>query len=177
MKARIRAIPTVYGIGCAGLQCGGGLGQDLGEEDQSYNTTPDNSILAPTYSVGDTTDMTGLTTSTGDVCTNASCTSTTTPSIWNTISTTNGTTSTPTTSLTSAIASISSAFTNIFKAIQPLPAGCTQVAGPYGTSTQCVNATTTQSLLSLSSLGSSNTLLLIGGVALVGVFLLMGAKK
>src|ERR1700690_3884091 len=42
-------------------------------------------------------------------------------------------TSTNTTQSTNAITAIANAFSSIFKTIQPLPAGCTQVAGPYGT--------------------------------------------
>lgn len=42
------------------------------------------------------------------------------------------------TSPASVIASISQSFANIFKTMQPLPAGCTQVSGPYGLSTQCL---------------------------------------
>ena len=87
---------------------------------------------------------------------------------------TGSTTSNP----SSIINTIASDFANIFKAIQPLPAGCTQVAGPYGTSTQCVGAgqASTLSLNSVaSSLGtSSSTLLLMGGAVLV--FMMMSKK-
>ena len=88
-----------------------------------------------------------------------------------------GSSSSNATNPTTWITSLSSAFSNIFKAVQPLPAGCTQVAGPYGVSTQCL-ATGQASTLSLnsvaSSLGSSSSLLLIGGA--VVVFMLMSKK-
>jgi hypothetical protein len=80
------------------------------------------------------------------------------------------------TNVAGAIASISSAFANIFKTIQPVPSGCTQVAGPYGTSVQCLSSGQ-QSSMSLSnlssSLGSSSGILLIGGA----VLLVMMMKK
>jgi hypothetical protein len=71
---------------------------------------------------------------------------------------------------TSIVASISSAFANIFKTVQPLPQGCTQVAGPYGVSTQCSpNASTLNLTSGLTSLTSGGMLpiLLIGGVVLL----------
>ena len=70
------------------------------------------------------------------------------------------------------MSSISSSFSNIFKAIQPVPQGCTQVSGPYGVSTQCL-APGQASTLSLSSaasslgLSSSTLLLLVGGVVVI----------
>jgi hypothetical protein len=82
-----------------------------------------------------------------------------------------GTPVTAPTNVASIVSSISNAFSSIFKTIQPLPAGCTQVAGPYGVSTQCVGSGTTTSPLSLSMLGSSSSLLLIGGAVLVVVLI------
>ena len=76
-----------------------------------------------------------------------------------------------------SISAIANAFSSIFKTIQPLPAGCTQVAGPYGVSTQCVGSGTSTSPLSLSTLGvsgSSGSLLLIGGAVLLVVMLSKG---
>ena len=74
----------------------------------------------------------------------------------------------------SIITNIASAFSNIFKTIQPLPAGCTVVAGPYGQSTSCSGTGTNplgSSLLGGSLLGgtstSSSTMLLIGGAVLL----------
>ena len=70
-----------------------------------------------------------------------------------------------------AVTGIASAFTSVFRAIQPLPSGCIQVAGPYGMSTQCGNSASQPTLgisSSLSSLGmSGSTLLLIGGAVVV----------
>ena len=77
-----------------------------------------------------------------------------------------------TTSVTpSLVAGIASAFSSIFKTIQPLPAGCTVVAGPYGQSTSCSGTGTnplslSSSLSSLTS-GGNSSLLLIGGAVLL----------
>jgi hypothetical protein len=76
----------------------------------------------------------------------------------------------------SVITSIANTFSSIFKTIQPLPAGCTVVAGPYGQSTACSGTGTNPLSLtsSLSSLtGSSSTMLLLGGA----VLLIMLMKK
>ena len=69
-----------------------------------------------------------------------------------------------------SVGSIANAFSSIFKSVAgPLPAGCIQVAGPYGMSTQCGGSN--QPSLSMSSLssslGSNSSLLLIGGAVLV----------
>ena len=79
---------------------------------------------------------------------------------------------------TKILGSVTSSFTNIFKAIQPVPEGCQTVAGPYGTSVQCASTgqTLTSNLTSSSSsIGgiSLTTLLVIGG----GLLLLMKAGK
>ena len=75
----------------------------------------------------------------------------------------------------SIITSIAGAFSSIFKTIQPLPAGCTVVAGPYGQSTACSGTGTNPLSLtgSLSSMGGSSSLLLLGGA----VLLIMLMKK
>jgi|ERR1035441_11310 hypothetical protein len=87
-------------------------------------------------------------------------------------------TSTNTTPPLSAVAAIAAAFSSIFKTIQPLPAGCTVVAGPYGQSTQCSGTgnPTASAALSLTSALSSggSSLLLLGGAALL---IFMIAKK
>src|ERR1035437_4132146 len=73
----------------------------------------------------------------------------------------------------SIITNIASAFSNIFKTIQPLPAGCTVVAGPYGQSTSCSGTGTNRlgsSLLGGSLLGGTSTIspvVLIGGAVLL----------
>ena len=73
----------------------------------------------------------------------------------------------------SIITGIASAFSNIFKTIQPLPAGCTVVAGPYGQSTSCSGTGTNplgSSLLGGSLLGGTSTIspvVLIGGAVLL----------
>lgn len=71
--------------------------------------------------------------------------------------------------------SLANSFSSIFKTIQPLPSGCIQVAGPYGTSTQCGNQAS-QPILNMSgaasSLGmSSSTLLLLGGAVVVVIMM------
>ena len=75
--------------------------------------------------------------------------------------------------IASSVASLSSAFANIFKTIQPLPEGCTQVAGPYGVSTSCAGSGASNALsLSTLSSGGSSSLLLYGGLALI-VFMML----
>lgn len=90
-------------------------------------------------------------------------------------STTNGTTAfNPTTAL-NIMSGITNSFTNIFRAIQPLPAGCSQVAGRYGVSTQCSQQGSNElSLLNSGDTGGllSSPLVLIGG----GLLLLMVLK-
>jgi hypothetical protein len=54
-------------------------------------------------------------------------------------------------------------FSTIFRAVQPVPAGCTQVAGPYGTSTSCSQAGQQAPALNLSSGVSAYLPWLIGG--------------
>ena len=154
-------------IGLGGL--GGIVCDDMGCYDDGTGQ------VAPVPSGGTFTDYTTGTTyvNTGAYVGAGSYPTTITPTATNT---TNATTSGVSTA--SAISSIAAAFSNIFKTISPLPAGCTQVAGPYGTSTQCVGSqntpTSTLSLTSLtSSLGSSSGILLIGGV----VILIMMMKK
>jgi hypothetical protein len=169
MKARVFATPTING-----WKRYGGLGQDETSEDE-YNADAA-AVSFPTIIQSGYNDITDWLT--GETPTSDS---TIVPSEvlgQASTNTTNATSAPSTTNVAGAISSLSSAFTNIFKAIQPLPAGCTQVAGPYGTSTQCVNATTAQSALSLSSLtsGSGGTILLIGGVALLA-FMFMGRGK
>jgi hypothetical protein len=162
MKARVFATPTING-----WKRYGGLGQDPGDPaDISFPT-----VVSTNY--GDITDWLSSLTPTSDT--------TIVPSEilgQASTNTTNATSAPSTTNVAGAISSLSSAFTNIFKAIQPLPAGCTQVAGPYGTSTQCVNATTAESALNLSSLtsGGSGTILLIAGVGILA-FMFMGRGK
>ena|ERR1035437_4207572 len=78
-----------------------------------------------------------------------------------------------TTSVTpSLVAGIASAFSSIFKTIQPLPAGCTVVAGPYGQSTSCSGTGTNplgSSLIGGSLLGGTSVspVLLIGAAVLL----------
>jgi hypothetical protein len=74
---------------------------------------------------------------------------------------------------TTVVNSISNAFAKIFGAVQPLPAGCTQVAGPYGMSTQCAGSgTPTLSLSSFpTSLGGSS-IYIIGALAIGAILLL-----
>ena len=80
---------------------------------------------------------------------------------------------TSTTSVTpSLVAGIASAFSSIFKTIQPLPAGCTVVAGPYGQSTSCSGTGTNplgSSLIGGSLLGGTSVspVLLIGAAVLL----------
>jgi len=150
MRARISAIPTIYGIGCAGMGCGG-LGDDsvdvTGMTDQQAIDAADQWIAG---------------------FDSAQQTYTGTPT-----NTTNGTTTIPTASV---ISGLTNAFTSIFKAIQPLPSGCTQVAGPYGMSTQCTpSGSTALSLGSSLTSGGSSSLLLIGGAVLLAV--MMFSKK
>lgn len=93
---------------------------------------------------------------------------------WPTTNTTNGTTSTSdTVNVATAVSSLSNAFANIFKAIQPVPAGCTQVAGPYGVSVQCAGQGQSTLPLGLTSLtsGGSGSLLLIGGAVLIVILI------
>jgi hypothetical protein len=74
------------------------------------------------------------------------------------------------------IGAAGSAFTNIFKTIQPLPAGCISVAGPYGMSQQCGGNQPTLAIGGTtlgSSLGNISPMLLIGGA----VVLVMMMKK
>jgi len=154
-------IRTVYGIGCVGMGCGG-LGQDPLD---SGGDLPDFNNLVPytdtpVVSGGWSTESGGSAGGFNPGPTN----------------TTNATTAPTTGSPTAAVSAIASAFTSIFKAIQPLPAGCTQIQNVYGTSTQC-NASGTASTLSLSSslggISITTILLLAGGVLL---FMNMGKK-
>ena len=89
-----------------------------------------------------------------------------------------GSSTSSTSSITSAIASISSAFTSIFKAIQPVPAGCSQVTTPLGVSSvQCLSSAQVASGATFSNLlsgTSSSTLLLLGGGVLI---VLLMAKR
>lgn len=89
------------------------------------------------------------------------------------LSTTSSTGATTTANILGDVNALSSAFANIFKSIQPLPSGCTQVAGPYGISTQC-NNNAAGLPLSLSALGAggSSSILLLGGAALVLILML-----
>ena len=162
-------IKTVYGIGCVGMGCGG-LGQD-------YDATDTGSDLMPLDSSGGYTNVI-----TDPVAVNADLAQMN-QDVMNglnnssgmNLNTTNATTAPTTGSPTAAVNAIASAFTSIFKAIQPLPAGCTQIQNVYGTSTQC-NASGTASTLSLSSsLGgiSITTILLLAG----GVLLFMNMSK
>jgi hypothetical protein len=83
--------------------------------------------------------------------------------------------SSSTSSITSAISSISSAFTSIFKAIQPVPAGCSQVTTPLGVSSvQCLSSAQVASGATFSNLlsGTSSSTLLLLGVGLVAVLAL-----
>lgn len=140
MRAKISAIPTVWGI--SGLGC---------DETDGYSNCYDG--LSPS-----TTGDTGYYNSDGTYVTSV------TP-----INTTNGTTAGSSTNVLSAISALTNSFTSIFKSIQPLPQGCTQVAGPYGMSTQCSASAVANPLSLTSSLssGGSSTWLLIGGVAVV----------
>jgi hypothetical protein len=74
--------------------------------------------------------------------------------------------------IATAVSGISSAFANVFKAVSPLPSGCTQVAGPYGVSTQCLAAGQSSTLTSALVPGSSSNLILIGGAVLLVVMLM-----
>jgi hypothetical protein len=62
-------------------------------------------------------------------------------------------------------------FSTIFKAVQPVPAGCTQVAGPYGTSVSCASPGQPAAGLNLpsSGIGSFMPMLLLAGAGLVAV--------
>jgi hypothetical protein len=75
------------------------------------------------------------------------------------------------TNWSSVLSGITNSFTSIFKAIQPIPAGCSQVLTAQGSSVQCLSSVQQQSGASFTSMlgsGSSSTiLLLIGGVVLV----------
>lgn len=151
MRARVGRRPSIYG-GMGDVTFDPSTGSVISSSDGSVNT--DNSAIDANFmnwlqEGGDTN---------------------------NPLNTTNGTTSSSSVNTTGMINSITNAFTSIFKAIQPLPQGCTQVAGPYGTSTQCTSAGSAALSLTnpLSSLGSSSgLLLLLGG----GVLLVMMMKK
>jgi hypothetical protein len=70
------------------------------------------------------------------------------------------------------IANIGTSFANIFKAIQPIPAGCSMVQTAQGSSVQCLSTLQqqqgTSSFTSLLGSGSSSTiLLLVAGVAAI----------
>lgn len=61
-------------------------------------------------------------------------------------------------------------FSTIFKAVQPVPAGCTQVAGPYGTSVSCAQSGQPAAALNVaSSLTSFLPMLLLGGGLLFAI--------
>lgn len=75
---------------------------------------------------------------------------------------------------------IATDFSTIFKAVQPVPAGCTQVAGPYGTSVSCANPGQPAAGLNLptaSSLTSFLPLLLGGGLLVFAIKAFSGGGK
>jgi hypothetical protein len=71
------------------------------------------------------------------------------------------------------ISSVTNSFTSVFKAIQPIPAGCQSVAGPYGTSLQCAGAGNGLNTMSLPSLGGSSIWL----IAALGIGAVLLLKK
>ena len=164
-------IRTIYGVGCIGMGCGG-LGQELDATDTGSDIMP--------LDYGGSTPSGPLYVSTDPAVVNAdlaSLNSEFSNSSGMNLNTTNGTTATGSVNATGAVNAIANAFTSIFKAIQPLPAGCTQIQNIYGTSTQC-NASGTASTLNLSGstiggLSITTILLLAGGVLL---FMNMGKK-
>ena len=84
---------------------------------------------------------------------------------------TTGTTA-PATDWSKVLSGITNSFTSIFKAIQPVPAGCSMVQTAQGSSVQCLSsiqqASGTSSFTSLLGSGSSSTiLLLVAGVAAI----------
>lgn len=159
MRANIVTQPSVYGMNIRGM----GQSVDDGGTDQDYEIggsvgTTGTIAVNPTFTVGGVT----YSSTTGDVL------STNT-------NTTNGTTAASTNTFASALSAISSSFTNIFKAIQPIPNGCSQVNTAYGSSVQCGTGVTASSLLSSLTSGSSSTLLLLGGAAII--LMMMMNKK
>jgi hypothetical protein len=74
----------------------------------------------------------------------------------------------------SIISNIAGAFSSIFKTLQPLPAGCTVVAGPYGQSTACSGTGTNPLSLNMAGnvLGGSSSMLLLAGAALLLVMMM-----
>jgi hypothetical protein len=73
---------------------------------------------------------------------------------------------------------IATDFSTIFKAVQPVPAGCTQVAGPYGTSVSCANPGQPAAALNVaSSLTSFLPILLLGGGVLFAIKAFSGGGR
>ena len=160
MRANIESINSRFGLGCMGIGCAG-----LGDGD----TLDESSFASANTSSIDTnpSDVSAFMNSSSDAFS--------TPDMYGIpINTTNGTTNSGTPSFSSFVSNLTNSFTSIFKAIQPLPAGCSQVNNIYGQSTQC-NATGTSGALSLSGATglSTSTLLLIGA----GIVVIMIMKK
>lgn len=158
MKAMITARPSVYGITRDGINGLGALGDDA---NVGIIDPTDQALLDSSFGEWWSQQFPGSSLDTG--------TYSGTPT-----NTTNGTMAAGI-NTASLIGSITNSFTSIFKAIQPVPAGCAQITNQYGTSTQCAsNGTMLSSTLPTLGGISGTTLLLLGGAALV-VF--MVAKK
>ena len=171
-------IRTIYGVGCIGMGCGG-LGD--GEELDATDTGSDIMPLDYGGSTSSSPNMYGGVVTGDPVYTSTQAVDAAAGAVSNVygmnLNTTNATTATGTSNPTGAVNAIANAFTSIFKAIQPLPAGCTQIQNVYGTSTQCTaNGAASTLNLSGSTIGGlsiTTILLLAGGVLL---FMNMGKK-